>query len=187
MPSGKTQHEGMTQQQEQAGMTLLSLIVTISIVAVLLGSGVPGFRQLVLNNKRTATINELVVAIQFSRSESAKRYQEIVLCPSAGGNQCAGRRWDQGWLVFANTDRDSPARLDPDETLLFRHRVVDGVEIMSNRSAFRFRPLGVRSVNGTIVICDIRGASSARAVIISYTGRPRVADRDASGRSLRCP
>lgn len=174
-------------RDEQSGMTLLSLIVTMAVVAVLLGSGVPTFRQMVLNNRRTATINELIVSVQFARSESAKRYEEVVLCPSAGGAQCSGRRWDQGWLVFANTDRDSPARIDPGETVLYRHSVADGIQIMSNRPAFRFRPLGVRSVNGTITFCDIRGAISARAIIISYTGRPRVSDLDARGKPLPCP
>jgi hypothetical protein len=42
-------------------------------------------------------------------------------------------------------------------------------------------------VNGTIVFCDARGSAHARAIIISHTGRPRVAQRDADGKPLRCP
>jgi hypothetical protein len=42
-------------------------------------------------------------------------------------------------------------------------------------------------VNGTVTFCDTRGPAAARAVIISYTGRPRVSDRGPGRRPLVCP
>jgi len=42
-------------------------------------------------------------------------------------------------------------------------------------------------VNGTLVFCDPRGSSSARAIVISHTGRPRVSRRDSSNKPLKCP
>jgi type IV fimbrial biogenesis protein FimT len=61
---------------------------------------------------------------------------------------------------------------------------LDGT-VISNRPYYEFRP-GRRSTNGSIVFCDGRGAVAARAVIVSYTGRPRVARVDAEGRPLKC-
>ena len=40
--------------------------------------------------------------------------------------------------------------------------------------------------NGTTIFCDGRGAPAAKAVIVSYTGRPRVDRVDADGRPLHC-
>jgi type IV fimbrial biogenesis protein FimT len=57
--------------------------------------------------------------------------------------------------------------------------------ITSNRPYYEFR-VGRRSTNGTVVFCDRRGTAAARSVIVSYTARPRVADRDADGRPLQC-
>jgi type IV fimbrial biogenesis protein FimT len=58
--------------------------------------------------------------------------------------------------------------------------------VTSNRLAYTFRPVTQRGVNGTIVFCDERGSIAARAIIISHTGRPRVAHVDADNRPLRC-
>ncbi len=177
---------GMRNRSSCYGMTLIELLLVVSVVAILLANALPSFRETIMNSRRTAAINELVGTIQFARGEAAKRNREVVLCPSGGGRQCTADSWNLGWLVFANLDADSPARLDKGEPLLHVKPARDGLKITANRLAFRFRPLGVRSVNGTITFCDSRGAQSARAVIISYTGRPRVSARDASNQRLQC-
>ena len=176
----------MQHRSDFSGVTLLELLLVMSIVAVLLTSAIPSFHEMIMNSRRTTAINEMVGTIQFARGEAAKRNREVVLCPSGGGRQCTADPWNLGWLVFANLDQDSPARLDADEPLLFVKPARKGLKINANRLAFRFRPLGVRSVNGTITFCDSRGAQSARALIISYTGRPRVSARDASNQRLQC-
>jgi type IV fimbrial biogenesis protein FimT len=56
-----------------------------------------------------------------------------------------------------------------------------------NRIRFSYRPFGRRSTNGTVTYCDDRGADAARAVIVSYTGRPRTASLAPGGKPLRCP
>ncbi len=176
----------MKDRSALAGMTLIELLLVISVVAILLVNAIPSFREMIMNNRRTTAINELVATIQFARSEAAKRNREVVLCPGGGGRQCGKYAWDRGWLVFANLDQDRPARLDPGEPLLFVKPAREGLKITANRLVFRFRPLGTRSVNGTITFCDSRGAQFARAVIISYTGRPRVSARNAGNQRLQC-
>jgi type IV fimbrial biogenesis protein FimT len=59
--------------------------------------------------------------------------------------------------------------------------------LAGNRSAFVFRPFGKRATNGTLVYCDRRREAAARALVISYTGRPRVAAEGPAGRDLDCP
>ncbi|MCZ6687956.1 MAG: GspH/FimT family pseudopilin [Gammaproteobacteria bacterium] len=182
-----TKISGMKNRSSCYGMTLIELLLVVSVVAILLANGIPSFREMIMDNRRTAAINELVGTIQFARGEAAKRNREVVLCPSGGGSQCTADPWNLGWLVFANLDQDSPARLDEDEPLLYVKAAREGLKITANRRVFRFRPLGVRSVNGTVTFCDSRGAQSARAVIISHTGRPRVSGRSAGNRRLQCP
>ena len=48
--------------------------------------------------------------------------------------------------------------------------------ITSNRLAYSFRPYTQGVVNGTIMFCDARGPDHARAIIVSHTGRPRIAE-----------
>ena len=170
------------------GYSLLELLVTLILVVVLLSLGVPGLRHLALDARRTADVNAFVSAIHLARSESSKQARAVVLCHTADGIVCAGARqpYDLGWMVFVDADEDSPPRRDDTEALLLHHTPVIEGSIRSNRAHYVFHPYYRRSTNGTIVFCDIRGPAAARAVIVSYTGRPRVAATTAGGRPLSC-
>jgi type IV fimbrial biogenesis protein FimT len=89
-------------------------------------------------------------------------------------------------MVFVNTDDDRPPNRALDEALLYFHAPQTTGSISANRRLFEFRPFGWRSTNGTVTFCDDRGNAHARAVIVSYTGRPRVAAEGPGGRALKC-
>lgn len=170
------------------GVTLIELLVALAIVAILGAIAAPTFRDLALNSARTATVNDFFHALFLARSEAIKRGQIVSLCPSADGQSCAKQQgaWTQGWIVFVNKDRDEPVVRDEDEPLLAVYRPRENISIESNRASYSFRPHVQAVVNGTIVFCDPRGSAHARAIIISHTGRPRVAQRDSSGKPLKC-
>ena len=162
------------------GYTLLELLITLLIGTVLLTLGTPAFTGVLLDSRRTADVNAFVTAVQMARSESAKRAIAVRVCSTEDGASCAGlgTQFDSGWLVVAADAEDSP---------LASYRPAIRGAIRSNRSAFVFRPGFRRGTNGTVVFCDQRGSEHARAVIISYTGRPRVSDTRAGGAALDCP
>jgi len=170
------------------GYTLLELLVTLTLAVVLLTLGIPGLRELALDARRTADVNAFVAAIHLARSESHKQARAVVLCHTVDGIVCAGARqpYDLGWMVFVDTNENSPPRRDTHEELLLHYVPVMAGSIRSNRAHYVFHPYYRRSTNGTIVFCDVRGSSAARAVIVSYTGRPRVADVNAAGGPLSC-
>jgi len=89
-------------------------------------------------------------------------------------------------MVFVNSDDARPPQRSEDEDLLYFHAPRMEGSISANRRLFEFRPFGWRSTNGTITFCDERGQTQARAVIVSYTGRPRVSIEGPGGRELRC-
>jgi type IV fimbrial biogenesis protein FimT len=170
------------------GFTLLELLVALGIVAILVSMGNPALRTLVLNSTRTQTVNSLVHSFHLARTSAIRNSHEVAICPRGIGDRCSRNRtgWAEGWLVFINADGDQPADRDPDEPLLLRRQGTPGARISSNRSSFRYKPFNRRSTNGTLVYCDDRGQAAARAVVISYTGRPRVTALTASGSSLDC-
>ncbi|HET8698983.1 MAG TPA: GspH/FimT family pseudopilin [Gammaproteobacteria bacterium] len=170
------------------GFTLWELLCTCAIAGAVLGLAVPSVRGTVLDMRRTAEINELVLSIQLARSAASKRGLPVVICKSADRFRCAGGDFgfETGWIVFVDLDGARPPQRSPDEPLLLAHAPLGTGTISSNRDYFELRPIQRRSVNGTLVFCDDRGARAARAVIVSYTGRPRVASTDSSGAPLRC-
>lgn len=105
----KTDHEN--------GFTLIELMVAVSVLAIVLGIGVPGFQELIQNNRITTQANEFVAALNFARSEAIKRGIRITLCRSSDGSNCSDSgNWDQGWIVFVDTNNN--ASVDGGEPIL---------------------------------------------------------------------
>jgi type IV fimbrial biogenesis protein FimT len=178
-------------QNTHRGFTLVELIVTLAITVILLTLGIPAFRDMTLNNSRTGRINELVTALQLARSESVKRGVEVSIANTGA--------WEQGWTVFV--DDNSNGTLDGGEQAL---RVTQ-----RNNPDYTIRPngypqfltydaSGAINIAGDFTYCDSRSAAdttTARAVIINNTGRPRMSidsngdgiHEDGSGANLTCP
>lgn len=68
------------------GFSLIELMITIVVAAILLAIAIPSFRTLILSNELTTTTNEWVTAVNVARSEAIKRSAGVVVC-GAGGNQ----------------------------------------------------------------------------------------------------
>jgi len=101
------QVEVTMQSNRSAGFTLLELIITIALLAIVLGLGVPSMLAAIQNTRITAQANELVTAFQLARSEAIKRGQPVSICGSntAGGAvapTCSNDAWSQGWIVFVD-------------------------------------------------------------------------------------
>jgi len=175
-------------RRHAAGLTLIELLVTLSISAVVAAIGAPALQDVLLDQRMTAHINGFVHGIYLAKQSAHVRLTETVLCKSRNGWDCdAGADWEDGWLLFANRDRDYPAAADPAEPVLASGAPFRAGTIRANRRGFVFRPFETRSTNGTLVFCDRRGPARARAVIISYTGRPRIAATRPDGDALQCP
>jgi type IV fimbrial biogenesis protein FimT len=170
-----------------AGFTLVELVVSVGVLAVMAGWGLPAFGELTRDTARTREVNRFVQAIHLARSEAIKRDGVVSLCPSADGAICQpGPQWQSGWIVFVNLDRDSPASRDTGEPVVHFYQQWDAGRILSNRDTLSFRPFGQMGVTATVTFCDDRGSAAARAVIISQTGRPRTSSRSASNGPLDC-
>ncbi|NND64683.1 MAG: hypothetical protein HKM24_01855 [Gammaproteobacteria bacterium] len=167
--------------------SLLEFIVTLMILTTTVAMAVPIFENTILNSRRLTLVNEMVSAIHYGKSEAIKRQLEIVLCGTDDGLGCNhDENWSRGWMVFSNVGGEQPPEIDTeDEVLSFRQ--LDGQNyVNSNRNSYVFRVVRRRSTNGTVVFCDRRGPESAKAVIVSPTGRPRVSTTYASGEALEC-
>lgn len=172
---------------DETGYSLYELLVTLSIASLILVFAIPDLGALIARQRLRVEINALHHAIHLARKESIVRRQVVSLCPSADGQQCRpGRDWSIGWIMFNNIDRDEPPMVDPGESVLQAHTVNDQVELTANRRGFTLRATVKRATNGTFVACDPAARTEPRALVVSYTGRPRSTLRTTRGDPYRC-
>jgi len=166
---------------------LYELLLTLLLLALLGGLALPSFARTLAAARLRAEVNALFDAVHLARKESITRRGVVSICPSQDSESCTtGTDWSQGWIMFSNTDNDEPPVRDPGEPLLQVHRSVAEVRISANRRGFTLRRTVRRATNGTIVFCDSRDRVTPRALIVSYTGRPRVALEDNRGKPYAC-
>jgi type IV fimbrial biogenesis protein FimT len=175
------------QPSGNSGFTLYELIMTLALVAVIVTLGLPSFGSIVASSRIRAETNALFEAVHLARKDSIVRRRAVSICPSLDGLNCdPHNEWSTGWIRFVNTDRDDPPVRDPEEPVLRYHRTEPGTVIVANRRGFTLRSTELRATNGTLIVCDGRARAEGRAIIVSYTGRPRVAWRDADGKPYDC-
>ena len=87
--------------KNHSGLTLVELLVVITIVAMLLGFGVPSYRYITNSSRISAEVNGLLGDLQFARSEALKEGGTVTVCPpDTTGKVCGNSStWDQGWIV----------------------------------------------------------------------------------------
>jgi type IV fimbrial biogenesis protein FimT len=110
----------------EAGFTLTELMVTLTIVAILMGIGVPSYKYVTNSDRVSSEINGLLGDLQFARAEAIREGQPVTVCPAADTtySSCAmtAATWNGGWLVWADLNADG---------------AVDAAEILRVQQAFK--------------------------------------------------
>ncbi|MGH6647479.1 GspH/FimT family pseudopilin [Aquabacterium sp.] len=168
------------------GFTLVELMVTVSILAILLAIGAPNLRDFLVKQQVAADANALASAFRLARSEALKRSGTVSVCPSpdpsAKPPACvttATTNWSTGWLVFIdypNSAGHAGAFESDRDTLLHIEQDIKSVSITSSTSdtVVSFLANGVSSNAAATYTITPSVASLAQCVTVSRQGRSNV-------------
>jgi Verrucomicrobium spinosum paralogous family TIGR02596 len=175
-PLGRRRRAGV--RARQGGFTLLELMVTLAVLAILVSLATPSFTAVINGNRLTAQANDLVADIQLARSEAVRRNRTVRLCRSEDGASCADGEGNwTGWIVML-------PGADPE---VLRVATVKGAVEVSGGDTMNFRPDGLaRDDTGsllatTFTVClpttrpaenvrqvDVAGGSRINTVVASH-------------------
>jgi type IV fimbrial biogenesis protein FimT len=159
------------------------MLVTITVLAIVLGVGLPGLRDFVLNNRQVSTVNEMVASLQYARTEAIARNRTVSLCPSADGASCSGSEWSVGWIVFSDTTPilGGNGTKDGDDTVLRHVEPLNRIDFVSydstggsTETSVTYRRNGRAAAARIFRLCDSRGASHGKQIVMDLAGRPAV-------------
>lgn len=166
------------------GFTLIELMVTIAIVAIMLVAAAPSFRNFIRNSELTSLTNKLLAAINAARSEAMKYGQNALVIPANGGND-----WTQGWIVFVDRNRNNSYD-ESDDVVVQKQGALAGYfsvagtgnanlsnsYIMFDSSGFARSygaAPGVPNLTLKIARTDVSSTGEQRYIVVARTGRAR--------------
>mgnify|MGYP001801586778 CR=1 FL=1 len=169
-------------------------MLVMIMVAVLLSIGAPAFQGSLQRNRLQSSMNSVLSALSFARSEAVIRSEPVSMCPTVDTVSCSGSSYEEGWLVFVDNGAGSggvasDGNLNGNEELLqIGNPAPAAITIrsinFSTSPNIVFEDSGriLQDADGTVTVCDDRGEASARAVVVQVSGQSRLAvDTDSNG------
>jgi type IV fimbrial biogenesis protein FimT len=164
------------------GFTLVELMVTIAVAAVLLAIAVPSFRSIILSNRLTTAANNIVDSIHEARLDAIKRNVPVQFCSNSAskntgdtlGTKCGTSGGAVivavGSTVAAPISIDAPLKLNGDIT-----------PVRFSPNGMGYAPGTTTPVNTTIADICASGLSSDNHRIIKLVTGSIVTTTKATG------
>ncbi|MCY1435822.1 Type II transport protein GspH [compost metagenome] len=156
------------------GFTLLELLASLTLLAILSALAAPGLTQMRHSQQARHASIDLATAFILARQEAITRQRPVII-------DNLDDDWADGWQIFV--DQDGDGGLDnSDPILLTSDSIASGVRISGNTPVsryVRYTPTGEAKMQngafqaGTITLCHEDGEQSIRKLILSATGRLR--------------
>jgi len=141
----------------QKGFSLLELMVTLVVLAIILGLGVPSMRSLILNQRVRNAAMELDAALLFARSEATKRNGNVTITPAAGG-------WQNGWTTTNVADG----------SVLQRHDPIGDLAVTADQTSITYRHTGritASSAQFTLDVSPTNSSVTKQCLAIDLSGK----------------
>lgn len=110
------------------GFSLPELLATIAIVAVVTSVGLPMMRGFIDDAAVSTAADQMLAALNYTRSEAVKRNARVTMCRSGDGATCAAGAeagdWKLGWIIFV--DEADAGALDADDEILRVQNALSG-------------------------------------------------------------
>ncbi|NOX09621.1 MAG: prepilin-type N-terminal cleavage/methylation domain-containing protein [Gammaproteobacteria bacterium] len=177
-------------QHHQRAVSLIELLITIIILAILTGWGASSYTQILHNTRMRTSVADFHSSLQYARSSAIRLASYVILCPSRDQQYCNNTSdWSNGWIVFHDLNYNRIR--ETDEDILHTDNALPENIFMrssSGRKRIRFRPSGMSyGANSSFTFCDRSLQTEPRVICLSNSGRARITDKRCNGAKIGCP
>lgn len=129
------------------GFTLVELMVTVSVIAILAAVAVPGMTALINNSRLNGQSEEMLSSLQLARAESIRRNARVTVCPSTDGSTCASSTaWTQ-WIVRGHDN------VNGTDDVIRSNTASGGVQVSGPAAGIVFKPSGLIDAQQVVTVC----------------------------------
>lgn len=178
------------------GFTLVELMITLAVVAIVVSIAAPSMGQFIRENRAATQANNFLASLQLARTEAIRRGVRVVMLRESDNESV----WDEGWIVFTHWAEDNVFTFDRDEkncsiqnqdcllhvqpplsgniTLRSGTRHADWIAFLPSGEMRSSGSLGGTLNNGTFFLCTSlnKELSTPRRIILNNTGRAYVSE-----------
>jgi type IV fimbrial biogenesis protein FimT len=162
--------------KKNSGFTLLELIVTVALVAIVTAIAVPSMTTFTQNDRMTTNINTMIGHLAYARSEAVKGSQQVSLCVSNDTATCTGGNWEDGWIVYIDADANNS--FSAGDTVLRAQQGLSGgnavTTAIGTQITYDYRGFATTASIGSLQLCDARTGPFGKTLTITTTGRVRL-------------
>jgi type IV fimbrial biogenesis protein FimT len=153
------------------GFTLIELVITMILVAIMAAFVVPTFRQMSADGAIRSSAVDLITAIHTARAQAVSLRRDVTLIsPGSDGN------WSDGWTV------QYPAGTSSEENQNFLPGGAVEVKTVGDEPSIVFGSRGLTGAGGSVVfeVCDDRTGETGRKITVSPFGKVTNENKDCS-------